>query len=267
MARTKFIVVKQVRNNSEVNSIPNRYFTFGVEMECFNVDREHIKAELFNGGIPSVIMGYNHTDQKEAYKLGSDGSIQGNLSCEVVSPILTNFTSLKNVCGVLNRNGAEVNQSCGLHVHFGVANFSCHQIIKLVLDYNKIQNIVDSFMPRSRRNNRYCGHLTRYEIARLNELYNLPENEISMERVINCVGERYRTINVHSYLTHKTIEFRQHNGTTNYLKIRAWVLFLLSFINLSLKGFDFSLVRSFDDLPINKTIIPYFKDRISKFAI
>ena len=73
-------------------------------------------------------MGYNHTDQKEAYKLGSDGSIQGNLSCEVVSPILTNFTSLKNVCGVLNRNGAEVNQSCGLHVHFGVANFSCHAV-------------------------------------------------------------------------------------------------------------------------------------------
>lgn len=265
--KTKFIAVKQIRNNSveEINSVRNRYFTFGVEIECFNIERRKVQRDLGAVEIESLIQGYNHNDQKVAYKLGEDGSIGGFMSCEVVSPVLTNFTSLKKVCEVLNANGAEVNSTCGLHVHFGVANFSCHQIIKLMLDYTKIQGIVNSMMPFSRRHNRYCGHLKEEEISRLMALQLRPENEISMNDVIACVGDRYRTINIHAYRTHKTIEFRQHNGTTNYLKIRAWILFLLSFINLSLKGFDFSSVESFDDLPINKTIIPYFKERIKKF--
>lgn len=268
MARSKFLVIKQVRNNNveELNAIPNKYFTFGVEIECFNVDKRRLQETLrINAGVDSLIMGYNHVDQKTAYKLGDDGSIRGNFGCEVVSPILTNFDSLKKVCGLLNEHGAQVNASCGLHVHFGVKNFSCRQIIKLLLDYNYIQNIVDGFFPQSRRDNRYCMHLLPREVENLKRLYQSDENELTMDAVINAVDERYRTINVHAYRNHKTIEFRQHNGTTNYLKIRAWILFLLSFINLSLKGFDFSQIEVFDQLPINQTIIPHFRKRIEKF--
>lgn len=268
MARSKFLVIKQIRNNSveEINAIPNKYFTFGVEIECFNVEKRRLQESLRNNaGIESLIMGYNHVDQQSAYKLGDDGSIRGFGACELVSPILTNFDSLKKVCGLLNEHGAQVNASCGLHVHFGVKNFSCKQIIKLLLDYNKIQNIVDQFFPQSRRDNGYCLHLRSREVEKLERLFAKEENELTMNDVMDAVEERYRTINVKSYYNHKTIEFRQHNGTTNYLKIRAWILFLLSFINLSLKGFDFSQVRTFGDLPINQTIIPHFKKRIEKF--
>lgn len=268
MAKKRFLVVKQVRNNSEeeLRSVPNMYFTFGVEIECFNVEKRRLQASLKdNANIESLIMGYNHQDQATAYKLGDDGSISGFGACELVSPILTNFESLKKVCTLLNEHGAQVNASCGLHVHFGVKNFSCKQIIKLLLDYNHIQNIIDGFFPQSRRDNRYCMHLRPQEIENLKRLFAKDENVLTMDAVMSAIDERYRTINVHAYRNHKTIEFRQHNGTTNYLKIRAWILFLLSFINLSLKGFDFSQVRTFEDLPINKTIIPHFKKRIEKF--
>jgi hypothetical protein len=108
-------------------------------------------------------------------------------------------------------------------------------------------------------------HLLPHEIENLKRLFEKDENDLYMGDVMDAIDERYRTINIKSYCNHKTVEFRQHNGTTNYLKIRAWILFLLSFINLSLKGFDFSQVRTFEDLPINQTIIPHFRKRIEKF--
>ena len=266
----RVITIKQVSNNSveELNAIRNRYFTFGVEIECFNVNKEEVKRRLEEKEVQSIITGYNHYDQRSAYKLGDDGSINGIMECEVVSPVLKNFNSLKEVCNVLKEHGAEVNKSCGLHVHFGIKNLSCHQVIKLLLDYNKIQKLVSSFMPMSRRNGRYCQYLQDSEISRLKRLQDMDENDLDMNMVIDAVCDRYRTINIHAYCNHKTIEFRQHNGTTDYTKIRAWILFLLSFINLSLKGYNFdNMVNSenLNDLPINKTIVPYLKERQQKF--
>lgn len=266
----RVITIKQVSNNTveELNAIRNRYFTFGVEIECFNVNKVEVKRRLEEKEVQAIMTGYNHIDQRSAYKLGDDGSICGLMGCEVVSPVLRNFNSLKNVCGVLNEHGAKVNESCGLHVHFGIKSLSCKQVIKLMLDYNKIQSLVSSFLPASRRNGRYCQYLTSNEVIRLKSLYLKNEEELTMEKVIDCVADRYRTVNIYAYCNHKTIEFRQHNGTTNYSKIRAWVLFLLSFINLSLKGYDFSHMvgsENLNDLPINRTIVPYLKKRQQKF--
>jgi hypothetical protein len=37
------------------------------------------------------------------------------------------------------------------------------------------------------------------------------------------MGGRYHKLNLSSYVSHGTIEFRQHQGTINYVKISRWI--------------------------------------------
>lgn len=125
-------------------------FTIGVEIECYNISKDAVIAALQRRGIKAIATGYNHIDSKEHYKLGHDGSIDGNGACEVVSPILKSLSSLKEVCEVINEAGAKVNKSCGLHVHFGAERFSLEQWQRICLNYAAIEPVIDSFMAPSR---------------------------------------------------------------------------------------------------------------------
>lgn len=237
-----------------------RRFTMGVEIECFGIDRRLLKAAIERRGLKAHITGYNHEDSADSYKLGSDGSICGDGSCEIVSPVLKNLNSLKTVCGVINEAGAQVNRSCGLHVHLGAEKFTPEQWRRIVLNYAAIEHIIDSFMAPSRRNNRYCQGL-RLVSTRLSE-------SVSSIRAIQdaFLGERYYKVNVMAYNSHKTIEFRQHQGTTEYAKISNWIGFLTSFVSYSLTHEEIMSATTIDELPfLSKTLKDYYKDRKDHF--
>lgn len=202
--------------------------TFGVEIECYNVRRNDLLQEAERRNIAIYSQNYNHRDNKEYYKIVSDGSISGEYGQEVVSPILKGKkgeSSLKKVCESLNSVGAKVNRSTGLHVHFGAEKMSDEHFVNIFKNYQALEATIDSFMPSSRRGraNEYCqtlanldysGCCTKDDVARIN---------IS----------RYRKVNAHAYMSHKTIEFRQHSGTTDYNKILNWINFLRKLIVFS----------------------------------
>ena len=189
--------------------------TFGVEIECYNVERADLIDEASLRGLQVRSEGYNHDDNEHYYKIVRDGSLTGENSQEVVSPILNGekgFNSLRTLCSALGSVNAKVNRSCGLHVHIGAACMTDEHYCRLVRNYQRLEGVIDTFMALSRRgnNSRWCHTLQGIDFSGCT-------TKRDIARAMNY--DRYYKVNAIAYERHKTIEFRQHSGTTEYEKI------------------------------------------------
>lgn len=218
-------------------------FTFGVEIECL-VPRAEMIARAESNNMPFRYEGYNHNDNNHYYKFVSDSSIMGANPIECVSPILKGkdgMKSLENCCKSLNEAGAQVNKSTGLHVHIGANGITDEQYVNVFVNYQKLEGVIDSFMARSRRanNNRYCKTIQGYGFS----------NCKNVSEVYNKMGSRYFKVNPQSFYAHKTIEFRQHQGSTDFEKISNWVNFCMKLVAWSKKNRLESEITSIDEIP------------------
>ena len=185
---------------------------FGVEIEAYNCSRERLARELRDAGIQVSVEGYNH-DARNHWKLVTDSSLEGRDTFELVSPILVGEEGLKEletVCWVLDACDVKVNESCGFHVHMDASDFSIETWKNLALSYKHIETLIDSFMPRSRRDNRYCKSLNALPEARIIRAATIHE----LQQVFG--NNRYYKVNLEAYSRHRTVEFRQHSGTINF---------------------------------------------------
>lgn len=206
---------------------------FGVEIEAYNCMRERLARELNAAGIRVQIEGYNHTDHADHWKLVTDGSLYGNDTFELVSPILhgeQGLEELEKVCWVLDLCDVKVNDSCGLHVHMDAAEFDLQTWKNLVLTYKRLEGVIDQFMPSSRRNNTYCKGLTAITEAAVNRATNISDLRAAFNH------NRYHKVNLEAYARHRTVEFRQHGGSTNFTKMSAWIHFLAKMITFAKQG-------------------------------
>lgn len=207
-------------------------FTFGVEIECL-ANHEAIYNAVTSSGVEIADhfhgwMGHSqraHTEK--SYKIMSDGSVYDNhhnYGSEVVTPVLKNttgFKDLETVCKCLNDLNTKVNKTCGLHVHVGAADLTDEQYSNVFVNYAYLEAAIDQWMGVSRRedNADYARGFRNYKRA-------LTLCHSRREIMHELGSSRYYKVNPQSYAAHKTIEFRQHHGTTNFEKIKAWVLFL-----------------------------------------
>lgn len=238
-----------------------RAYTFGVEIEML-VPRSTIVDKANEKGLNIRYEGYNHRDNKSYFKFVSDASIQGEDPIECVSPVLrsTNgFAKLKKCCEVINEAGAIVNRSTGLHVHIGAENLTDEQYASVFENYRHLEPVIDTFMARSRRanNSRWCATLRDHIIS----------TAWSKERIAEELGSRYHKVNAESYYRHKTIEFRQHQGSTDYKKISMWVKFCAKLVEWSkthLLDYD---VDSIEDIEfLTKAEKDFFKSRAEQLS-
>lgn len=209
---------------------------FGVEFEAYNVRRETLNQALNDAGISCCIEGYNHTTRSH-WKIVTDGSLTGNDTFELVSPILVGergLRELETVCRVLENCHAKVNKSCGTHVHFDAAGFSLSEWKRIYINYARLEGTIDAFMPVSRRsnNNYYCKGFRNF--ANFEDKINAARTLQGISEIFG--GSRYYKINPVSYSRHNTCEFRQHSGTVEYRKISNWIKFLDALVTLSTAG-------------------------------
>ena len=200
---------------------------FGVEIEMYNVEKNALATALQNAGIDVSVEGYNHTTRNH-WKIVTDGSLNGFNALELVSPVLqgqAGLDELQIVCQVLKQKNAYINRSCGLHVHFDAEHIGLAQTKNVLINYARYENLIDSFMPQSRRANYYCKTLRQHE-AKI-------DAATSIQNIASRMGCRYFKVNMQSYLRYKTIEFRQHSGTIEFEKISNWVLFLHNLVEYS----------------------------------
>lgn len=238
-------------------------YTFGVEIEC--LVKQNLTFDKFRSyNVPYEYNNrYYHSNGNSIFQFKRDGSLVCGLCnyspLELVSPVLKSqggFAQLEQACKALNSADAKVNRSCGLHVHIGAAGLSVEQYTNVFRNYQMLESVIDSFMAPSRRENRntYCASLKDIKL----------DNVTSHEEVEMAFGfDRYHKVNAMSWDSHNTIEFRQHQGTTDYAKIKNWVTFCAKLVEFSKSNLITSQVTSVDQIPfLTKTEKKYFNNRV-----
>lgn len=208
---------------------------FGIEIEFFNVHYETVISELRAAGIQVAdYNGYTHAVIPQ-WKVTTDASVTGVgtgvflSGLELVSPILygdEGLEELELVYEVLTRIGAQVDKTCGTHVHFDISTFSTENVKSFINLFYKYQSVTKWLVPKSRRDNSYCSPINKRNIDRINS--DIVDNIAS---IAHCLGDRYRTINLFSYVKYGTIEIRQHGGTLEFEKIEAWIVLMYQMLN------------------------------------
>ena len=178
------------------------------------------------------------------FKLVPDSSISGHSPAECVTPALNGsrdgFKALKSCCDSLTEAGASVNVSCGLHVHIGAENITDEHYINVFKNYQMLEDAIDSIVSASRRNSRWCRSIRNYDFS----------DCTTKDDVFETLGgDRYRKVNPVAYVAHRTIEFRQHQGTVSYTKIRKWVNFLAKLVAWSEKNVLTAPVSDINEVP------------------
>ena len=235
--------------------------TFGVEIECF-ANPSKVRNAARRNALAIHYEGYNHNDQEGYYKFVSDASVQGLPDpIECVSPILKDndegFSSLENCLKTLNEAEAKVNKSCGLHVHVGVAEYTDEEYINIFKNYQRLEMLIDSFMAPSRRGEcTWARSIRRYDF----------ENCLTKSDVKRTLHSRYHKVNAEAYDLHRTVEFRQHQGTTDYEKISMWVKFVCKLVSWSKENVFSGYVTTIDEIPfLEADEKAFFKSRQQNF--
>lgn len=240
--------------------------TFGIELEVYGATRDRILAEMRRLGIQVEGESYNHNTRGH-WKIVSDSSISGANGNEIVSPVLTGVDGMeqvKKVCLALNRAGAKVNTSCGFHVHFGANDLNMDHFRALFQSYIELEGKIDEMMPSSRRNNAntYCKSLTSIATSKSAALAKIRSARTISEMSSAFSGSRYFKLNIQSFQRHGTIEFRQHSGTTQFSKVKNWILICARLLEYAKQNGVTNDLNHF----LNESLQDYIADRAADLA-
>lgn len=222
--------------------------TIGFELEVIKTihahseDANHSLANFLTkvrsrGGFKAYFEGYNH-DTRQTTKLVTDGSLSSG-GIEVVSPPLSGSKvrqwlsdTTRALAGLVR-----VDRSCGVHVHIGLKNpdqtwghDGCMNYddarrvaAKATVMYALFQEAFNTIMPPSRRDNRYAQPQHWAIPSAMSYLDRKEEADPWMQVFYNVEGQgRYYVVNTTSLRKYGTIEFRQHGGSINAVKLDAW---------------------------------------------
>ncbi len=223
--------------SQDKGSIVTHQRVFSAELETFCSDTNEFREVM--------------TKSPKELGASTDGSISPDrygLGIEFQTPKLQGKNGekfIKELCERLSSNGFGTNKTCGLHIHLDGGNeFITNGDSRehkgtntklLFLFYLVFEDVILSFLPRSRRVNTYCKPLKQnFHVAEIMNCQNLDELEKLWYRtttrsyVSNCKrenkhGSRYAGINFHTLLSGNHLEIRYHSGTVNALKILEWI--------------------------------------------
>eukprot|EP00545_Synedropsis_sp_CCMP1620_P002818 CAMPEP_0119003338 /NCGR_PEP_ID=MMETSP1176-20130426/504_1 /TAXON_ID=265551 /ORGANISM="Synedropsis recta cf, Strain CCMP1620" /LENGTH=480 /DNA_ID=CAMNT_0006954931 /DNA_START=18 /DNA_END=1460 /DNA_ORIENTATION=+ len=235
---------------------------FGIELELSSdpgVDPQDVANGMpQNAGHVYVVENYRQgrEDYSGGWKIVPDSSIVCNRNMpacnkfELVSRVLQGGMGLSEVAAVVRSMETihpklKVNKSMGFHVHIDVEGLSFEQIKKVCQNFIKYEAVMDSFMPRSRRDGSpECDQFFKSNRRSVNPVQFEPQqchytlancyDLATLADLMNGDG-RYYKLNLQNLVTGRqpTIEFRQHSATLNYEKISAWVRFCAAFVTNS----------------------------------
>lgn len=219
-----------------------QHTTFGIEVECCLGIRSAYDA-LRNAGYDCQASGYTHQVMPQ-WKVVSDASINArNGGAEVVSPVLSGNDGLREVRAVmrvLRDAGANVNSSCGMHIHIGVDGaYTREQQARIIEQYGQWQYAFTAWMLETRIRNSYCRLRTRDEFVQLARDWRSARNA----RTFAGQQGRYYAFNVNSFQRYGTFEIRNHHGSLNGMNASAWVALHLAFFAKAAREDDLRLRR------------------------
>lgn len=190
-------------------------YKFGVEIEFNNRLKNN---ELFDADSFDEIQN----------KLGLNWKIIRDGSCgyEAVSPILEmkDLWQISKICEALKKEGAMTDNRCGLHVHMDARDLTLRHLRSILAYWSATEeSIFDPLTTLDRRdnNNNFCNSSIYTE--------EFIFSKASIRELAESFPDRYRKLNIKSYLDHGTLEFRSFGGTLNDKEIINWVNLLQLF--------------------------------------
>jgi hypothetical protein len=132
---------------------------------------------------------------------------------------------------------AEINDTCGVHVHVGSGDLTPAQVAGVISAYRALADILDPIAERAGAY--YCQTNSDHDI-----------NEARAGRG----SEKYRAVNTAPHFSNyrpDTIEFRQHAGTGSTVAVRAWAVLLVHLVEYAKRNrpiYWLARCRDFDEL-------------------
>lgn len=235
---------------------------FGVEIEMTGITREKaatLVAEILGSRSSKPSAGCYHTRtikdaKRRIWKVMRDSSIDpvrndstheniDEYRVEFVTPPLNyeDIDLLQNIVRKLRKNGAIANNSCGIHIHVDGANHNPQSLRRLVNFMTSRQDLIYEALEIGCRENSWCHKLNSALLDEMKKDKNLTKEKAeqiwySSANDGYCGGidhthynrTRYHGVNLHSYFTKGTVEFRLFNSTLHTGKIKAYIQFCLA---------------------------------------
>ena len=245
---------------------------FGIEIEMTGITRKEaaqvIKKHYGRGSkVHNVGGGYGKYEVNmldgRLWSIVSDASIRVSYgeSVELVSPILTytDIEDLQQIIRDLRSAGAKSGPEygCGIHIHIDGANHNVQSLKNLVnIMASKEDMLFDSLQVADGRATQYCQKVKN---SLINNLNRLKPTEVAELKTIwygdrrthnqHYDSSRYHALNLHSYFTKGTVEFRLFNGTLHAGKVRAYVVLCLAMSQQAIKQKSASSRKVITDNP------------------
>lgn len=253
---------------------------FGVEVEMTGITRE--KAARLVAGVLGTTLSHPesncyHTrtiaDQAaRKWKIMRDSSITpirnddtseplDEYRVEFVTPPLnySDIELLQNIIRKLRENGAKAHSSCGIHIHVDGANHTAVSLRRLVNFMTARQDLIYEALQIGDRESSWCHKLNKTLLDAMKKDKNLTKEkaeEVWYSRANDgyCGGidhqhynsTRYHGVNLHSFFTKGTVEFRLFNSTLHAGKIKAYIQFCLAVSAWAITSQEKIVFRSMD---------------------
>lgn len=253
---------------------------FGVEVEMTGITREkaaRLVAEVL-GTVPShPESNCYHTrtiaDQAaRKWKIMRDSSITPIRNDDTIEPLdeyrvefvtpplnYSDIELLQNIIRKLRENGAKAHSSCGIHIHVDGANHTAASLRRLVNFMTARQDLIYEALQIGDRESNWCHKLNKTLLDAMKKDKNLTKEkaeEIWYSRANDgyCGGidhqhynaTRYHGVNLHSFFTKGTVEFRLFNSTLHAGKIKTYIQFCLAVSAWAITSQEKIVFRSMD---------------------
>lgn len=215
---------------------------FGIEIETVGLSRDGLTRAIA-AAIPGSRIGMDGVTVIDttgrSWKVVPDGSLSDRYaSGEVVSPVLTydDLDTLQEIVRKIRAAGANVDSSCGIHVHVDGSRFDAKSVVNLVKLVHRHEGLLTHVLGVSQaRLDRYCrpvnpSFVARLETRRPKTLADVNaawygEHQAYPSRYDHS---RYHGLNLNSLFYRGTVEFRYFAGTLHAGKVKANVQLALA---------------------------------------
>jgi hypothetical protein len=170
----------------------------------------------------------------------ADGSIGDGFEINTSPAAGDDFISLiSELAGAMAKQGATVDGRCGLHCHIDARDYNFYETKRMGLLWQRVEPALYRLVHPKRHESTFCvpcgakygpileqGKLPKqakdqYFLATYNRA---PSKELNRStlRGQKYGGNRYNSLNMHSWMFRGTFENRMHHGTVNEMKLIMW---------------------------------------------
>ena len=195
----------------------------------------------------------------------SVGEASDEYRVEFVTPPLRyeDIETVQEIVRGFRKAGAVANHSCGIHIHVDGANHNAQSLRRMVKFFSARQELVyEALQVSAARYNQWCKPVSKNLIDEMAKIKNISRRE--MEAIWYSSANdgytgridhthynftRYHGLNLHSFFSKGTVEFRLFNSTLHAGKIKAYIQFCLGISAWAIESNDrcsFRDMSSFD---------------------